>query len=263
MKPANTSLGKNNMIELDKLNIDIYADGADLDSIKKSKEIPYIKGFTTNPTLMRQAGVTDYEAFAKDALEIVEGSPLSLEVFSDDLGEMDRQARKIASWGENVNVKIPITNTKGESSADLVKSLSDDGIICNITAIFTIEQTQAIIDALNPACEAIISIFAGRIADTGLDPMPLMREAVEIAKAKPKSSVLWASPREALNIIQADETGCGIITVTSGLLKKAESSFNKDLGQFSVETVKMFYNDASASGYNLSDQDSYEEAATA
>jgi transaldolase len=194
--------------------------------------------------------VTDYEAFAKEALKIVDGAPLSLEVFSDDLAEMEVQARLIASWGKNVNVKIPITNTKGESTAKLVKALSDDGIICNITALFTLAQVRTIVDALNPNCEAIISVFAGRVADTGIDPMPLMREAVAIARAKPKAKLLWASPREALNIVQAEQTGCHIITVTADLIKKI-ASFNKDQDQFSLETVKMFYNDAKSSGFTL------------
>jgi len=238
------------MIDINRMDIHIYADGADLNSIRQSKKNPLIKGFTTNPTLMRQAGVTDYEAFAKEALEIVDGAPLSLEVFSDDFAEMESQAREIAGWGANVNVKIPVTNTKGESAEKLVKSLSDDGIICNVTAMFTIPQVEDIVQALNPKCEAIISVFAGRIADTGVDPMKLMRETVNIAKARPKAKVLWASPREALNIVQANETGCHIITVTPDLLKKV-ASFNKDLNQFSLETVKMFYNDAQASGYRL------------
>jgi len=241
------------MIDINAFNISIYADGADLNSIRQSKKNPLIKGFTTNPTLMRQAGVTDYEAFAKEALQVVEGMPLSLEVFSDDFAEMEVQARKIASWGDNVNVKIPVTNTKGEGAAKLAKSLSNDGIICNITAMFTLEQVEDIVDALNPECEAIISVFAGRIADTGVDPMPLMREALEICKTKPKSKLLWASPREALNIVQANDTGCHIITVTPDLLKKM-GSFNKDLHQFSLETVKMFHTDATASGYDISEE---------
>ncbi len=238
------------MIDVNKMALHIYADGADLASIRNAKKIPFIKGFTTNPTLMRQAGVTDYEAFAKEALEVVEGMPLSLEVFSDDVQEMEQQARQIASWGRNVNVKIPITNTKGEGTDKLVKALSDDGIICNVTALFTLDQVEDIVHALNKDCDAIISVFAGRIADTGVDPMPLMREAVKIAAAKPRAKILWASPREALNIVQADQTGCHIITVTPDLLKKV-NSFNKDLHQFSLETVKMFYNDATASGYSL------------
>lgn len=242
------------MIDVNKMNLSIYADGADLESIKQAKKNPLVKGFTTNPTLMRQAGVTDYEAFAKAALEVVDGMPLSLEVFSDDFEEMEWQARKIASWGKNVNVKIPVTNTKGKSAAKLVKSLSDDGIICNVTALMTLEQVEEITESLNPQTEAIISVFAGRIADTGLDPMPLMREAVSIAAAKPKAKMLWASPREALNIVQADEVGCHIITVTPALLSKV-SSFNKDLNQFSMETVQMFYNDAKASGFALSRED--------
>lgn len=242
------------MVDVRKLQVSIYADGADLESIRQSRKNPLIKGFTTNPTLMRQAGVTDYEAFAKEALAIVGDLPLSLEVFSDEFPEMERQARKIASWGKNVNVKIPVTNTKGESSAALVKSLSADGIICNVTALFTLEQVEEIVEALHPATEAIISVFAGRIADSGIDPMPLMKEAVRIAKARPKARVLWASPREALNIIQADEAGCGIITVTPDLLKKT-ASFGKDLNQFSMETVQMFYNDAAKSGYSLTDDE--------
>ncbi len=240
------------MTDIHALNVHIYADGADLESIRKSKQNPLIKGFTTNPTLMRQAGVTDYEAFAKAALEIVGGAPLSLEVFSDDFAEMQWQARKIARWGANVSVKIPVTNTKGESAAPLIKTLSDDGIACNITAILTLNQVREVTEALHPDSDAIISVFAGRIADTGIDPMPLMREAVVIAQSKPKSKLLWASPREALNIVQADQAGCHIITVTPDLLKKA-GLFGKDLNQFSRETVQMFYNDALASGYDLSD----------
>lgn len=241
------------MVDVRKLKISIYADGADLESIRQSKKNPLIKGFTTNPTLMRKAGVTDYEAFAREALAIVDGLPISFEVFSDEFGEMERQARKIASWGKNVNVKIPVTNTSGKSAARLVESLSADGIACNVTAVFTLEQVEEVVEALDPASDAIVSVFAGRIADAGIDPMPLMREAVSIAGAKPKARILWASPREALNIIQADETGCGIITVTPDLLKKM-SSFGKDLAQFSRETVQMFYNDAQASGYRLEEE---------
>lgn len=240
------------MIDLNNLNVKIFADGANLEDIKKIKQNPLVKGFTTNPTLMRQAGVECYETFAKQALEVVDGMPISFEVFSDDLDEMRSQAKQIASWGSNVNVKIPVVNTRGESTASLVKELSDEGIVLNITAIFTPQQIKDVVDAINPDCGAIISVFAGRIADTGIDPVPAMRDAVNVAKAKPKAELLWASPREPLNIVQADETGCHIITVTPAMLGKAVGSFNKDLGQFSLETVKMFYDDASASGFSLS-----------
>ncbi len=232
------------------LKIKIFADGADLQSIKTLYGQANILGFTTNPTLMRQAGITDYKAFALDVLAIVKDRPVSFEVFADDIAGMEAQAFEIASWGKNVNVKIPITNTKGESTTELVGRLSAKGIICNITAIFTLKQLTEIVNVLDANTEAILSIFAGRIADTGFDPVPLMREAVNIAKAKPKSEVLWASPRELLNIFQADETGCHIITVTPDLLKKL-SGVGKDLAVFSLETVAMFYRDAQAAGYSI------------
>jgi transaldolase len=232
------------------LKIKIFADGADIESIRNLYAQPNIKGFTTNPTLMKQAGIQDYKGFALEVLKIVTDRPVSFEVFADEIHEMEKQAIEIAKWGKNVNVKIPITNTKGESTARLVEILSAKGIICNVTAIFTISQLQEIVDILDPKTPAILSIFAGRIADTGFDPVPLMLEAVKIAKSKPLSEVLWASPRELLNIFQADEVGCHIITVTPDLIKKL-NGVGKDLAQFSLETVEMFYRDATAAGYSI------------
>lgn len=232
------------------LKVKIFADGADIESIRKLYAQPNIQGFTTNPTLMRQAGIQDYKGFALEVLKIVTDRPVSFEVFADDIIEMEKQAIEIATWGKNVNVKIPITNTKGESTASLVKRLSSQGIICNVTAIFTISQLQEIVNVLDPKTPAILSIFAGRIADTGFDPVPLMLEAVNIAKSKPLSEILWASPRELLNIFQADEVGCHIITVTPDLIKKL-NGVGKDLAQFSLETVEMFYRDAKAAGYTI------------
>lgn len=238
------------MNRIENLNVKIFADGADLDGVRAMAALPYVKGFTTNPTLMRKAGISDYKAFALDVLAVVDGRPISFEVFADDFEEMEAQALEIASWGSNVNVKIPITDTKGVSAAPLVQRLSRQGVVCNITAIFTTAQVRAIVDVLDPATAAIISVFAGRIADTGVDPVPLMREAVGIAQRKPKAEVLWASPREILNVFQADETGCHIITVTNDVLKKL-SGVGKDLETFSLETVAMFYDDARAAGYSI------------
>ena len=232
------------------LKIKIFGDGADIESIRTLYAQTNIQGFTTNPTLMRQAGIQDYKAFALEVLKVVPDRPVSFEVFADDIASMEAQALEIASWGRNVNVKIPITNTKSESTNELVRSLSAKGIICNITAIFTLEQLKGVVDVLNLDTPAILSIFAGRIADTGFDPVPLMREAVNIAKSKPKSEVLWASPRELLNIFQADEVGCHIITVTHDVLKKLPG-VGKDLTVFSLETVAMFYRDAQAAGYTI------------
>jgi transaldolase len=199
---------------------------------------------------MRQAGVSNYKSFALEVLQTVPDRPVSFEVFADDIPGMEAQAFELASWGKNVIVKIPITNTKGETTANLVKHLSTKGVVCNITAIFTLSQVQGIIDVLNPDSPAILSIFAGRIADTGMDPVPLMREAVRIASVKPKAEILWASPRELLNIFQADEVGCHIITVTHDVLKKLYG-IGKDLTTFSLETVSMFYNDAKTAGYTI------------
>jgi len=232
------------------LKIKIFADGADLDGIREMAADPMIKGFTTNPTLMRRAGVDDYVAFAREALKIVTERPMSFEVFADEFDEMEEQALEIASWGANVNVKVPITNTRGESAAPLVGRLSGKGVVVNVTAMFTLQQVQSIVDVLNPETPAILSVFAGRVADSGRDPVPHMKEAVAIASAKPKAEILWASPRELLNIFQADEVGCHIITVTNDVIKKL-ANVGKDLEVFSRETVQMFYDDAQAAGYSI------------
>lgn len=233
-----------------KLKIDLYADGADLRDMVAARETGIVRGFTTNPTLMKKSGITDYETFAKDALKAVSGMPISFEVFADDFAEMERQACLISKWGDSVFVKIPITNTKSESSIPLIRKLSSAGVKLNITAILTVEQVLDVVKALDARTPAIVSVFAGRIADTGCDPVPLMRECAEIVKQKPKAQLLWASPRELLNIFQAEECGCHIITVTSDILKKL-SMVGKSLDELSLDTVKMFYNDASAAGFKL------------
>jgi transaldolase len=232
------------------LQVKIFADGANIKDIKELSKNPLIKGFTTNPTLMRNAGVDNYESFAKEVLEVITDRPVSFEVFSDDIEGMEKQAMKIASWANNVNVKIPITNTKGDSTVPLVGRLSDAGVAVNVTAMMTLEQVTSISNVLNEGVSAIVSVFAGRIADTGLDPVPLMSEAAEILKNKPKADLLWASPRELLNIFHADQCGCGIITVTPDVLAKLKG-VGKDLNQFSLETVQMFFNDASSAGYTI------------
>ncbi len=232
------------------LRIAIYADGADVRDMVAARDAGIVKGFTTNPTLMRKAGITDYQAFAKEALAATGDMPISFEVFADDFDEMERQAKLIATWGEPVFVKIPITNTKGESAVPLIKRLSAAGVKLNVTAILTLDQVRDVVDALDPNTPAIVSVFAGRIADTGVDPVPLMREAARICAAKPKAELLWASPRELLNIFQAEEVGCHIITVTADILKKL-SMVGKPLDELSLDTVKMFYNDASAAGFKL------------
>jgi transaldolase len=233
------------------LKIAIYADGADVRDMVAARDAGLVKGFTTNPTLMRKSGITDYETFAKDALSAVGGMPISFEVFADDFHEMERQAKLIATWGDAVYVKIPVTNTKGESAVPLIRRLSAAGVKLNVTAILTLDQVRAVVDALDANTPAIVSVFAGRIADTGVDPVPLMREAAQICASKPKSELLWASPRELLNIFQADEVGCHIITVTSDILKKFSTMVGKPLDELSLDTVKMFYNDATAAGFRL------------
>ena len=232
------------------LTIHLYADGADVRDMIAARSGGIVKGFTTNPTLMRKSGVTDYEAFAREALAAVSGMPISFEVFADDFGEMERQAKKITTWGESVYVKIPITNTKGESAIPLIKRLSAAGVKLNITAILTLDQVRDVVEALDPKTPAVVSVFAGRIADTGVDPVPLMTEAAAICRKKPKAQLLWASPRELLNIFQADECGCQIITVTSDILKKL-TMVGKPLEELSLDTVKMFYNDALKAKYAL------------
>ena len=232
------------------LKVKLFADGADLAGIKEMAANLAIKGFTTNPTLMRKAGVSDYKAFALQALQVVGGRPISFEVFADEFGEMGKQAHEIASWGKNIYVKIPVTNTKGEFSGSLVERLTRAGIQVNVTALTTVDQVKRVADRLAPETPAIISVFAGRIADTGRDPVPIMAEAVKIMKKKPKSELIWASPRELLNIFQADEVGCHIITATNDILKKLPL-IGKDLDAYSLETVEMFHKDAKAAGYSI------------
>lgn len=237
-------------MNLHNLRVKLFADGADLAGIKEMAVNPLIKGFTTNPTLMRKAGVADYKTFALEVLRIIGNRPISFEVFADDFAEMEKQALEIASWGKNVNVKIPVTNTKGEFSGPLIERLSHAGVQLNVTAVMTLEQVKAVTERLAPKTSAIISIFAGRIADTGRNPMPIMAEAVRIMTTRPKAELIWASPRELLNVFQADFVGCHIITATNDILKKL-SLVGKDLDAYSLDTVKMFYNDARAASYNI------------
>ncbi len=232
------------------LKIKIFADGADIDGIRAMYAKPWIKGFTTNPTLMRKAGISDYKAFAMQALKEVPDRPFSFEVFADDFDEMENQAMEIVSWGTNVFVKIPITNTRGESSVPLVERLSKRGVQVNVTAMFTLDHASTVVDVLAPETPAIISIFAGRIADTGTDPVPLMEKVVDIARAKPMAEVLWASPREVLNIFHAQATGCHIITLAGDVLDKLPN-IGKDPNIFSLETVRTFHQDAQAAGYRI------------
>jgi transaldolase len=234
----------------DKLRIRLFADGADLKNIRELAANPKIQGFTTNPTLMRAAGVTDYRAFAFDVLKVVIGRPISFEVFADDFPTMEAQAREIAKWGENVYVKIPVTNTKGESSCRLIGGLAKAGVKLNVTAIMTLDQVGEVGQSLDPAVPAVVSVFAGRVADTGRDPVPHMAKALELLRDRPKAELLWASPRELLNIFQADAIGCHIITATPDVLKKL-SLVGKDLEVYSRETVSMFYNDAKAAGFTI------------
>jgi transaldolase len=228
----------------------IFADGADLDGILKLAADPRIAGFTTNPTLMRKAGLTDYAGFAHSLLERVTKHPISFEVFADEAGEMRRQAHIISSWGENVYVKIPVTTTKGESMAPLVRELSEEGVKVNVTALFTTVQVELITAAVKHGAPSYISVFAGRIADAGVDPIPIMARSVEIMLDAPRSELIWASPREILNIVQAEEVGCHIITVTHDLLGKLDG-LGKSLEQYSLETVQMFHRDAVAAGFSL------------
>lgn len=232
------------------MNVKIFADGAEKSSMLKLYANPDIQGFTTNPTLMRKAGITDYEAFARDILVAIPDRPISFEVFADEFDEMERQAGRIATWGDNVYVKIPVTNTRGESSAPLVRRLAAGGVKQNVTALMTLDQVSEITAALAEGPAANISIFAGRVADTGVDPLPLMKRALEIMAPYPHLELIWASPRELLNIVQASEIGCHIITVTSDILNKLPL-LGKDLNEYSLDTVKMFRNDALASGFGL------------
>jgi transaldolase len=239
------------MQRLDELKIKIFADGADLDGILALAKNPLIKGFTTNPTLMRKAGIADYEGFARKLLAAIPDRPVSLEVFADEFADMARQAKVIASWGSNVNVKIPVTNTRGEFSGHLISELACAGVVVNVTALTTVEQVAAVARCLEPAVPAIVSVFAGRVADTGVDPVPMMEEAVQALKTVPKAELIWASPRELLNLFQADAIGCHIITVTNDILAKLPL-VGKDLPRYSLETVEMFRRDALAAGYSIS-----------
>jgi transaldolase len=233
------------------LQIKIFADGADKAGMLKLNADPLIQGMTTNPTLMHKAGLKDFEAFARDILQNVTTKPLSLEVFSDDFSEMKRQALKINGWAKNVYVKIPITNTHGESALPLVRELANDGVKLNVTAILTLDQVKGVAAALNPKVPAVVSIFAGRIADTGVDPLAIMTESKTILKNLPHAELLWASVREVLNIFQANDCGAHIVTVTHDVLAKAMKMSGMDLGELSLDTVKMFANDAKAAGFSL------------
>jgi transaldolase len=238
------------MTTVEKLTVKIFADGADKGGMLEMYAKPFIKGLTTNPTLMRKAGIRDYRAFAKDILSEIRDKPISFEVFSDDFGEMERQAIEIASWGDNVHAKIPVSNTRQEPAYALVKRLADRGVKVNVTAMMTLAQVRDVAAALNPEVASYVSVFAGRIADTGRDPVPLMAAAVELLKVAPAAELIWASPRELLNIFQADAIGCHVITVTNDILKKL-SLVGYDLGAYSLDTVKMFHTDAAAAGFTL------------
>lgn len=235
---------------LTELAVKIFADGADKKGMMDMYQSPFIKGFTTNPTLMKKAGITDYKKFAVEILELIPDRPVSFEVFSDDFLEMEHQAFEIASWGDNVYVKIPVSNTKGLPTYGLIKKLADAGVKLNVTALMTLAQVRDVSYALSNGPNAFISVFAGRIADTGQDPLPLMLAALQLISLYPQLELIWASPREVLNIFQAHEIGCHVITVTNDLLNKLDN-INKDLQQFSLETVRMFYRDAQEAGYKL------------
>lgn len=238
------------MKQLDGLRIKIFADGADKSAMIEMHAKSYIKGLTTNPTLMKKAGITDYRAFCKDILLHIKDKPLSFEVFSDDFDEMERQATEIASWGDNVYVKIPVMNTTRQTSYELIKRLTSQRIKVNVTALMTLAQVRDVVAVLEPTVPSYVSVFAGRVADTGVDPVPLMSAAVELLKIAPAAELIWASPRELLNILQADNIGCHVITVTSDILNKLKL-IDYDLDDYSLETVKMFFNDAVSAGFKL------------
>lgn len=238
------------MEAVERLRVKIFGDGAELDGIAELARLSWIKGFTTNPTLMRKAGVTDYRAFARDVLQIVRDRPISFEVFSDEFGEMEAQALEIASWGANVNVKIPVTNTRGEFAGPLLGRLSRAGVALNVTALMTVQQVQATVAALDGDAPAFVSVFAGRIADTGRDPLPIMEESLQLLRRRPHTELIWASPRELLNVFHADSIGCDVITVTNDILKKLPQ-VGKDLDEFSLDTVKMFRDDAVKAGFQI------------
>jgi transaldolase len=239
------------MHSLENLSVQIFADGADLEGMTSLYKNPMIRGLTTNPTLMRKAGIKDYESFAKETLQVVKDKPISFEVFSDEFKEMRRQALKIRDWQRNVFVKIPITNSRGESSIPLIRELAKDGTQLNLTAILTLAQVRAVAEVLEPEVAAVVSVFAGRIADTGRDPIPVMKASKALLSDLPKAELLWASVREILNIVQADETGCDIVTVPHDILNKAIKLVGTDLNALSLDTVKMFANDAEAAGFRI------------
>lgn len=239
------------MKKIEDLRVKIFSDGADKNEMIEMSSKSFIKGLTTNPTLMKKAGINDYRGFCKDISKLISGKPISFEVFSDDFNEMKRQALEIAEWGENVYVKIPITNTRKETCYALVEDLSNKGVKLNVTAIMTQEQVKGVAKSLNPSIQSYVSIFAGRIADTGVDPIPLMVESLRILKdSVPKAELIWASPRELLNIFQADEIGCHVITVTNDILKKLPL-VGYSLDEYSLDTVKMFFHDARSAGFSL------------
>lgn len=232
------------------LKVKLFADGADKAGMVEMYRKPFVKGFTTNPTLMRKAGVSDYRGFAREVLAEIPDRPISFEVFSDEFEEMEQQARQIATWGDNVYVKIPVSNTRREPAYELVRKLSHEGVKVNVTAMLTLDQVRAVARALEGGAPANVSVFAGRIADTGVDPVPVMAEAVRILGDAPNAELIWASPRELLNVFQAEAVGCHIITATNDILKKLEL-IGKDLADYSLETVQMFFNDARAAGFTL------------
>lgn len=233
-----------------RLRIELYADGADVAQIAAARASGMVSGFTTNPTLMRKSGVENYEAFARDALAAADGLPISFEVFADEFSEMERQARRIAEWGNSVFVKIPITNTRGEPSLPLIERLSRAGVQLNVTAILTISQVEAVAAAVDESTSAIVSVFAGRIADTGRDPVPIMERSLDLLRSRERARLLWASPREVLNLVQADACGCHIITITTQILDKL-SMLDRSLEEVSLDTVRMFHRDAALAGYEL------------
>jgi transaldolase len=232
------------------LRIKLFMDGADAGAMREAYQARSVSGFTTNPTLMRKAGVTDYERFAREVIEAIPDLPLSFEVFSDDFPTMEREARKIASWGGDTYIKIPITNTQRDSAIPLIRTLSGEGFSLNVTAMMTVAQVEAVAEAVSPDARTIFSVFAGRVADTGVDPVPLMRKAADAIAGIAKGELLWASPRELLNLFHAEEAGCHIITATADIIKKLEL-LGKDLDDYSLETVQMFYRDAVAAGFSI------------
>ena len=240
----------NRLNALDRLKVKLFADGADLAGMLEMYRKPRIKGFTTNPTLMRKAGISDYRGFAQEVLTHIADRPISFEVFADEFEEMERQAMEIAEWGENVFVKIPVTNSRGESAIELIRRLSESGVKLNVTALLTLEQVYEVSAGLADGPEAFVSVFAGRIADTGIDPIPVMRSAVEHLHTVPNVELIWASPRELLNVFQANDVGCHVITATNDILKKLDL-VGKDLREYSLETVRMFYEDGQKAGFTL------------